>query len=50
MLEEKDPDKSIDLDSDAEDGGKEKDILGKLMGREKKDPAGIEVVQNNTTS
>jgi hypothetical protein len=28
----------------------EKDVLGKLMGREKKDPAGIEVVQNTTVS
>jgi hypothetical protein len=40
VLEEKDPDadeiSESDSDgSDTEDGGKEKDVLGKLMGREK---------------
>ena len=52
MLEEKDPNANSgdDSASDAEDGDKEKDVLGRLMGREKKDPAGIEVVQNTTGS
>lgn len=52
VLEEKDPNANSDDDSasDAEDGDKEKDVLGRLMGREKKDPAGIEVVQNTTGS
>jgi hypothetical protein len=28
----------------------ERDVLGKLMGREKRDPASIEVVQNTSDS
>ncbi|KAG9191050.1 hypothetical protein G6011_09138 [Alternaria panax] len=50
VLEEKDSNANSDDDSasDVEDGDKEKDVLGKLMGREKKEPAGIEVVQNTT--
>ncbi|KAI4628475.1 hypothetical protein J4E83_003025 [Alternaria metachromatica] len=52
VLEEKDPNADSDKDSasDAEDSDKEKDVLGKLMGREKRDPASIEVVQNTTES
>ncbi|KAI4954245.1 hypothetical protein J4E91_001955 [Alternaria rosae] len=52
VLEEKDPNADSDKDSasDAEDGNTEKDVLGKLMGREKRDPANIEVVQNTTDS
>ncbi|CAG5182946.1 uncharacterized protein ALTATR162_LOCUS10414 [Alternaria atra] len=52
VLEEKDPNAKSDEDSasDTEDGDNEKDVLGKLMGREKKDPAGIEVLQNTTGS
>ena len=53
MLEEKDPNADSDAEdaSDAEDNGTEKDVLGKLMGREKKhDPAGIEVLPNTTSS
>ncbi|KAL1797738.1 hypothetical protein ACET3X_004344 [Alternaria dauci] len=52
VLEEKDPNANSDDDSasDAEDGDRERDVLGRLMGREKKDPAGIEVVQNTTGS
>ncbi|RMZ71199.1 Cysteine ase [Pyrenophora seminiperda CCB06] len=53
VLEEKDPNASSDSDSasDTEDGSEEKDVLGKLMGREKKKkqhPAAIEVVQETT--
>jgi len=50
VLEEKDPNADSDKDSasDAEDSDKEKDVLGKLMRREKRDPASIEVVQNTT--
>jgi len=52
VLEEKDPNANSDSDSasDTEDGEQEKDVLGKLMGREKKkqDSAAIEVVQNTT--
>jgi hypothetical protein len=36
--------------SDTEDGNMEKDVLGKLMGRDKRNPASIEVVQNTTDS
>lgn len=53
VLEEKDPNADSDAESasDAEDGDTEKDVLGKLMGREKKqDPAGIEVLPNTTGS
>jgi len=52
VLEEKDPNADSDKDSasDAEDSDKEKDVLGKLMRREKRDPASIEVVQNTTES
>jgi hypothetical protein len=51
VLEEKDPDKDSDGDSasEAEDGEKEKDVLGKLLKREKKDPAKIEVVRDTTS-
>jgi hypothetical protein len=52
VLEEKDPDKDSDDDSasEAEDGEKEKDVLGKLLKREKKHPAKIEVVRDITSS
>jgi len=53
VLEEKDPNVKSDGESDIdmEDAGADKDVLGKLMGREKKmDPAGIEEVPNATSS
>ncbi|KAF1834671.1 hypothetical protein BDW02DRAFT_497725 [Decorospora gaudefroyi] len=54
VLEEKNANSHSDADSgsgsETEDGDTEKDVLGKLMGREKKDPAGIEVVQHTTAS
>lgn len=56
MLEAKDPnaDSSEESDSgesDVEEGAKEKDVLGQLLGREKaKDPASIEVVQDSRAS
>jgi hypothetical protein len=52
VLEEKDPDKDSDGDSasEAEDGEKERDVLGRLLKREKKDPAKIEVVRDTTSS
>ena len=56
VLEAKDPnaEDSSDSDkegSDTEGDGIEKDVLGKLLGHErKKDQAGIQVVQDSTTS
>ncbi|EUC29203.1 hypothetical protein COCCADRAFT_40388 [Bipolaris zeicola 26-R-13] len=56
VLEEKDPnaaesDTEDTSDADEEDGNKEKDVLGKLLGRrEKPDPAKIEVLPNTTGS
>ena len=51
VLEEKEPDKDSDEDSasEAEDGG-EKDVLGKLLKRGRREAAKIEVVQNETSS
>ncbi|KAF1944032.1 hypothetical protein EJ02DRAFT_114980 [Clathrospora elynae] len=53
VLEAKDPNADSDLDSasDTESGGTERDVLGKLMGREKTmDAACIEVVDNATSA
>ncbi|KAJ4362279.1 hypothetical protein N0V83_010372 [Neocucurbitaria cava] len=55
VLEAKDPnaddDTDSDSDSDMEDGEKEKDILGKLLGRDKAaEPAKIEEVHNTKGS
>ncbi|KAJ6278873.1 hypothetical protein J3E71DRAFT_369968 [Bipolaris maydis] len=56
VLEEKDPnaaesDTEGTSDAEEEDGNKEKDVLGKLLGRrEKPDPAKIEVLPNTTGS
>lgn len=52
VLEEKDANATSDTDgeSDTQDSNTEKDVLGKLMGRQQKqDPAGIEVLQNTTS-
>lgn len=52
VLEAKDPNAadSSDSDDDSDAAETETDRLGKLMGREKKEPAGIEVVQDIKTS
>jgi hypothetical protein len=52
VLEEKDPNADSEAEgaSEAEGGNAEKDVLGKLMGREKKhDPAGIEEIPSTSS-